>query len=113
MNVKGIFTALARFFTSDKAKAFQRAVEQAVVDAAPIVATISALVPNRNFQTIATAYSKYAVPFAMTELQLTDPVQQGLALRDLATAVLRKNHADLSANALNAAVELAVGATAK
>lgn len=83
-------------------------IENIAVDAEPLVEAIAAAVPSRSFQTILAAYEKYGVPFAMTESQLTDPAQQGLALRDLATAVLKKNHQDATANALNAAVELAV-----
>lgn len=110
MNIKGIFSAIGHFFTSPKAQAIERAIEQAAVDAQPLVEAISLAVPNRTFQQVVAAYEKYAVPFAMTELQLSDPAQQGLALRDLATAVLKKNHQDKGANVLNAAVELAVAA---
>lgn len=102
------FQSIWHWFKSPKGQAIAKMIEQAAVDAEPLVEAIAAAVPNRTFQTIAAAYEKYGVPFAMTEAQLADPVQQGLALRDLTTALLKKNHADASTNALNAAVELAL-----
>lgn len=106
--IVNFFQRIFHWFSSPNGQATAKAIEQAAIDAEPLVAAISALVPNRTFQTIALAYEKYAVPFAMTEAQMADPAQQGLALRDLATTVLKKNHQDASANVLNAAVELAV-----
>ena len=110
MSFKTFFESLCHWFGSAKGQAVIKAIENAAIAAEPIVETIAALVPatNRTFAAVNAAYRQYAVPFAMTESQLTDPAQQGLALRDLATTVLRKNHQDASANVLNAAVELAV-----
>lgn len=106
----GLFAKIAHLFSSAKGQAVEHAIEAAVIDAAPIVAEIAILVPTRTFALIAAAYAAYAVPFAMKESQLTDPVQQGLALQQLATALLKKNHQDAGANILNAAVEIAVAA---
>lgn len=106
--VVNFFQRIFHWFGSPKGQAIAKAIENAAVDAEPLVEAIAVLVPNRNFQTIVAAYEKYGVPFAMTESQLSDPVQQGVALRDLATAVLKKNHQDTTVNALNAAVELAL-----
>ncbi len=108
MNIAGIFKSIAHFFSSPAAQAVEKAIENAVIDAQPLVAAISLAVPNRTFQAVAQAYANYAVPFAMSEAQMSDPTQQGLALRDLATAVLKKNHQNAGANVLNAAVELAL-----
>lgn len=110
MNFGGLFSRIAHWFESPKGQRIERAIENAVVDAGPIVANIDKLVPNRTFDAIANAYKNYAIPFAMTELQLTDPVQQGLALRDLATNLLRMKHQDAAVSILNAAVEIAVAA---
>jgi hypothetical protein len=101
---------IAHWFSSPQAQAVEHAIEMAAIDAAPIVAGIAAMVPNRTFRVIAAAYAAYAVPLAMKESQLSDPALQAMALRDLATSVLRKNHQDASANVLNAAVEIAVAA---
>jgi hypothetical protein len=106
--IVSFFQKIFHWFSSPQGQAIAHAIEQAAIDAQPLVQAISLLVPSRTFASISAAYGKYAVPFAMTELQLSDPSQQGLALRDLATAVLRKNHQDASANVLNAAVELAL-----
>jgi hypothetical protein len=106
--IVNFFQKIFHWFTSPQGQSIARAIEQAAIDAQPLVQAIALLVPNRTFAAISAAYAKYAIPFAMTELQLADPVQQGLALRDLATAVLRKNHQEASANVLNAAVELAL-----
>jgi hypothetical protein len=106
-----MFSKFAHWFATPKGQAVEHAIENAVIEAGPIVAEISVLVPNRTFEAINTAYQKYAVSFAMTEQQLSDPVQQGLALRELAVNVLKRNHQDTAINVLNAAVELAVVAS--
>ncbi len=107
-SIVNFFQKIFHWFSSPQGQAVAKAIESAAIDAEPLVEAIALAVPNQNFQAIAAAYEKYAVPFAMTETQLQDPAQQGLALRDLATAVLKKNHQDASANVLNAAVELAL-----
>jgi hypothetical protein len=110
MNAKGIFTGLAHFFTSPKAKAVEAAIESAAITAQPLVAAIAAAIPNRTFTEIVAAYDKYGVPFAKTESQLTDPTAKALALRDLATSILAKNHQTATVQILNTAVEIAVAA---
>ena len=102
------FTAIGHWFSSSRGQSILKQIEAFAVEAEPLVEAISSLVPNRTFQEVNSAYEKYMIPFAMTESQISDPIQQGLALRDLATSVLKKNHQDASATALNAAVELAL-----
>ncbi len=99
---------IAHWFKSSAGQAAIRQVEQAAIDAEPIVAGIALLVPNRNFQAIAAAYSKWAIPFLKTEVQLSDPGAQGVALRDLAVAVLRAKYPQQPPNILHAAIELAL-----
>jgi hypothetical protein len=115
VKIKGIFVTIAHFFGSPKAQALERAIEQAAINAEPIVRVIASLVPNRTFQEVVGAYEKYAIPFAITELQYTDPalhpILEGASLRDLAVGVLQKSHKDAASSTLNAAVELAVVAS--
>lgn len=101
-----IFSRIFHLFTSDKAKAIADKIEHAVIDAGPIVAKIASLVPNKTAQEIAAAYDHYGVSYA-TEAQQGGT---GVALRDLATTILRQTHHDATANVLNAAVELALAA---
>ena len=110
MNISGFFRVIGSFFSSPKLKAVKSANTKAAIDAEPIVSIIASMVPNRTFQQIVGAYEHYAVPFLKTESQLTDPAMQGLALRDLAVTVLKKNHQDKATQVLNAAVELALAA---
>ncbi len=102
------FKGIAHWFQSDRGRAVMKEIEQAAIDAEPIVAEIAALVPNRSFQSIAAAYSKWAIPFLKTEVQLAEPGAQGVALRDLAVAVLRAKYPQQPPNILHAAIELAL-----
>lgn len=106
--IVNFFQRIFHWFTSDRGQAVAKAIEAAAIDAEPLVQAIALAIPNRTVQEIVKAYELYAVPFAMKESQLSDPTQQGLALRDLATSILKKNHQDASANVLNAAVEIAL-----
>jgi hypothetical protein len=100
------------FFKSGKAKA---ALEQAVAlipKAAPIVADIAAITPNRTVAQVAAAYAKYAVPVAQELPATATPTQIENALLNLGTQVLAKNlpagTATVATNVLNTAVQLAV-----
>ena len=91
----------------------QAALQQAsalALEAAPIVAEISLLVPNSTFAEVAAAYQKYGVPFAVQAT--TDPTQIGNYLLNLATSVLQKNlpksQLPVTVSLLNTAVQLAV-----
>jgi hypothetical protein len=93
----------------------QAALQQAAalaLEAAPIVAEISLLVPNSTFAEVAAVYQKYGVPFAATVT--ADPTQIGNYLLNLATIVLQKNlpktQSSVAVSLLNTAVQLAVTA---
>jgi hypothetical protein len=104
------FARIGHWFSSSKGQATLKEIENVAIEAEPIVEMISTQVPasNRTFANIKAAYENIGVPLAMTEEQLTDPLQQALALRDLAVKKLRENHQEVSANVLNAGIELAV-----
>lgn len=103
-----IFSSIKNFFTSGKAKAVAATLQAAIATAAPIVADIALIVPNRTTTEIATAYAKYGVP--LSQVNFDNPQLASIALRDLAVEVLKKNHAGVAAQTLTAAVEVALAA---
>jgi len=104
--LKHLFQHIWAGLTSPKAVAIEQQIEQLVVSAQPIVQMIAMMVPNRTLEQITKAYATYAIPL-VTQVA-NDPTSIGNAMRDLATAILRKNHQDAAASTLNTAVELAV-----
>jgi hypothetical protein len=100
-----LFQNIDGFFESPAAKQAEVTIQNLIPFAAPIVAQIAALTPNRTVQQIELAYAHYAVPFA-ANLATASPTA---ALQQLAAAVLAKNHAPGAAVSLvNTAVELAL-----
>ena len=101
-----LFKGIENFFASPRAKAAEAQIAALVPLALPIVRNIAALTQNRTVQQITAAYQEYAVPLS-AKIE-SDP---DTALRDLATAILRRLHAPETAiSILNTAVELAVQA---
>lgn len=108
--LNNLFADLGRVFSSDHMKALEQQIATLVPLALPIVEELAQLVPNKTVQEITAAYEKYAIP--VSGKIASDPAT---ALRDLAVAILQKNHAPAAAvSLLNTVVELAVqGMTAK
>lgn len=99
-----LFKDLGKVFSSSHMQAVEQQIATLVPIALPIVEGIGAMTPNRTVQEITAAYEKYGVPFAANVA--SDPAT---ALRNLAVAILQKNHAPAAAvSLLNTVVELAV-----
>jgi hypothetical protein len=106
MSFKTFFEAIGHWFASPKGQEIIKQIGSITIEAEPIVQEIALATSNRTFASISEAYQKYAVP--LPESELIDPRAQALALRDLATTILKKNHQDASTNILNSAVEIAL-----
>lgn len=113
-----MFNALIEVFQKFKDWVSSPSVRNALTEAAslahtaaPIVAEIAALTPNRTVQQVVAAYTHYGLPLA--DGFLADPAPTatdiGNQLFNLASTVLIKNHAPTAAVSLaNTAVQLAV-----
>lgn len=104
--MKKLLTKIARFFQGGKAEQVFSQVESLVEKAAPIVAAIAAMTPNRTVQEIAGAFESYGVPLVRS-IDATPPAERGYLLLDLATKVMAREH-PLATNILQSAVQLAV-----
>ncbi len=105
--LKNLLTNVRGWFATPAAQKRLQQIETLLPMALPLVQMIDAACPKRTIQQIAKAYQDYAVPFSQ-ELATLRP---DVAIRDLVTAILKKNHApDAAISILNAVVELAVNA---
>ena len=110
--VVDLFKKLEGFFTSGKAAKVAEEVAHLTQLAAPIVADISAMVPNKTLAEVTLAYEKYGVPLANQIIANPSNTAIENAMQNLAVNLLQKNHAPTAAiSLLNTAVNLAVVAT--
>lgn len=104
-----LFSKIAGWFTSPKAKAVEAEILALLPTAVTIVQEINTLAPNRTLAEINAIATKYALP-AITEIE-SGAASVGNALLNLATDILQKNHAPGAAiSLLNTVVQLAVTA---
>lgn len=102
-----LFSQIAGFFTSPKARAVEQQIAALLPVALTIVQTINALAPNRTLTQINLVATKYGVP--TINAIAADPNAVGNVLLNLATEILRKNHApDATISVLNTVIQLAV-----
>jgi GH24 family phage-related lysozyme (muramidase) len=112
--IKNLIAKVVTFFSNPKAKDALETAAQLAAIAAPIVAQINTLTPNKTMSKCLGAYEKYGVTF-LGAATSPDPNAVGNALLNLATNVLQAKlpaeKACTATNVLNTAVQLAVTAS--
>lgn len=107
--LKSLISKVFSFLTSPKGKAAIDTAAELVPKAAPIVAAIAALTPNRSDDELAAAFSHYGQPFASDYLALGP----GAALLHLATNVLAAEVPGTATSIIQTAIQLAYTGSAK
>ena len=103
-----LFSKIAGWFTSPKAKAVEAEIVALLPIAVTIVQEINTLAPNRTLAEINAIATKYGLP-SIAALESGQNV--GNVLLNLATQILQKNHApDAAISVLNTVIQLAVTA---
>lgn len=101
-----LFSAIGHFFSSPKMQSIEKTIESLLPAAITIVQEIDAAAPNRTLEQINAIATTYALP---TVSALADGQNAGNVLLNLATDILKKNHApDAAISLLNTVVQLAV-----
>lgn len=101
-----LFSKIEHIFHSPTAQAIEKQIETLLPVALTIVTEINGAAPNRTLEQINAIATKYALP---TISALADGQNVGNVLLNLATDILKKNHApDAAISTLNAVVNLAV-----
>ena len=103
-----LFKDVEGIFVSPKAQVIEQDIAKLVVQAAPIVASISKLVPNKTIQEVTAAYTNYALTPATAIAD--NPTSIGNAMLNLGTNLLQKLSPNSTVTALNSAIQLAVAA---
>ena len=101
-----LFSAIGHIFSSPKVQAIEQTIENLLPAAITIVQEIDAAAPNRTLEQINAIATTYALPAVSA---LADGQNVGNVLLNLATDILKKNHApDAAISLLNTVVQLAV-----
>ena len=105
--IGGFFQRVFGFFTSDKAQAIAKKIQEYMQAALPVVEFIASITPTRADDEIIALFKRFALP--QVEAYLALPAgDRGAALIAAAQSELQKRFPDAPISQLRAAIELAV-----
>jgi hypothetical protein len=107
-SILGLLKKIGHFFVSDRAQKLVREVGEILPVALTVVKHITSLTPTRVDDEVVKAFEMFGVP-----LVAGYPQNPELALRELASAVVKEKVPTAAQSVVNAAIELAVVAGKK